>query len=388
MRILKHILMIALIFLMAFSTMTVAFAAVEDTGFSDVSADAWYTDAVMYCTENSLMSGTDETAFSPNESMTRAMLATVLYRMDGSPSVTGTDHFTDTEEDAWYSDGVLWASQNGIISGYNNDTFGTEDAVTREQIAAILWRYAGSPETDVKADFSDEEQISSWAKQAVDWAQSRGYMSGTTGNRFNPVGNATRAEVAAVLMRYQVGQNVSPSEPEMDVNTDTEQNVLVAYFSCTGNTEGVANRISSILDADLYEIIPQIPYTDEDLNYGDDSSRTSLEMNDPSARPAISGNIENMDEYDVVFIGYPIWWGEAPRIINTFLESYDFSGKTIIPFCTSGSSGIGSSAQEIQNSTENAVWMDGHRFGAGATESDVRSWIDGLEVDFVTLAND
>ena len=142
------------------------------------------------------------------------------------------------------------------------------------------------------------------------------------------------------------------------------------------------------MDADLYEIIPQIPYTDEDLNYGDDSSRTSLELNDPSARPAISGNIENMDEYDVVFIGYPIWWGEAPRIINTFLESYDFSGKTIIPFCTSGSSGIGSSAQEIQNSTENAVWMDGHRFGAGATESDVRSWIDGLEVDFVTLAND
>ncbi len=377
--------MFLLAVMLSFSIFVSAFAAVEDTGFSDVLADAWYADAVTYCTENNLMSGTSETEFSPNESMTRSMLASVLYRMAESPSVTGTDSFTDTDEDAWYSDGILWASQNGIVSGYNNSVFGTDDTVTREQIASILWRYAGSPEAGLAENFSDEEQISTWANDAVNWVQNSGYMSGKTGNEFDPLGNATRAEVAAVLMRYQLGQAVSVTEPEDDLNTDTEQKVLVAYFSCTGNTESVANHIKNILSADIYEITPQEPYTVEDLNYSNNSSRSSIEMNDESARPAISGSVENMDDYDVIFLGYPIWWSDAPRIINTFLESYDFSGKTIIPFCTSGSSGIGSSAENIKNLAEDATWLDGHRFGSGATESDVRQWIDSLEMDFAAL---
>ena len=130
-----------------------AFAAVEDTGFADVDANAWYADAAVYCRDNGLMSGTSGTTFSPDTAMTRSMLATVLYRLAGSPAVTGTDAFTDTSDGAWYSDAVLWASQEGIISGYGNGLFGANDPVTREQIATILWRYSGSPAAEAGAAF-------------------------------------------------------------------------------------------------------------------------------------------------------------------------------------------------------------------------------------------
>ena len=157
--------------------------------------------------------------------------------------------------------------------------------------------------------------------------------------------------------------------------------ILVAYFSVTNNTEGVAQKLVDGLGADLYEITPEQPYTDEDLDYGNSKSRTSVEMDDPSARPAISGSVENMEQYDVVFIGYPIWWGEAPRIMSTFIESYDFSGKTIIPFCTSGSSGFGSSDSALRSAASGATWLDGHRFPAGASSEDVLAWAKGLEIN-------
>lgn len=161
-----------------------------------------------------------------------------------------------------------------------------------------------------------------------------------------------------------------------------EHKILVAYFSATNTTEKIAGYIAEELPADLYEIVPEIPYTLADLNYGDSSSRTSIEMNDPNARPAISGSIEDMGQYDTVFLGYPIWWGEAPRIISTFLESYDFSGKTIIPFCTSASSGIGSSATNLHSLTNGADWRDGRRFGSGATQDDMVAWVNSLGLGF------
>lgn len=116
----------------------------------------------------------------------------------------------------------------------------------------------------------------------------------------------------------------------------SDHKILVAYFSATGNTERIAQKLANGLGADLYKITPQQPYTSSDLNYGNSQSRSTLEMNDPSARPAISGTISNIDQYDLIFIGYPIWWGQAPRIISTFVESYDLSGKTLVAFCTSG----------------------------------------------------
>lgn len=160
-----------------------------------------------------------------------------------------------------------------------------------------------------------------------------------------------------------------------------ESKVLVAYFSATNTTEGIAKHIANGLNSDIYEIIPETPYTDADLNYNDSSSRTTIEMNDPEARPAISGSVENMEQYDIIFIGYPIWWGEAPRIIGTFMESYDFSGKTIVPFCTSGSSGIGSSAANLEQLTSDAEWLSGKRFNGDDPLDTVMEWVNGLELD-------
>ena len=157
--------------------------------------------------------------------------------------------------------------------------------------------------------------------------------------------------------------------------------VLVAYFSATNTTEGVAKTIADSLGADLYEITPEQPYTAADLDYHDDKSRSTIEMNDPNARPAISGSVENMDQYDIVFIGYPIWWGEAPRILSTFVESYSFSGKTVVPFCTSGGSGMGSSAKNLEGLTSGATWLSGTRLNSGASHSSVVEWINKFGLD-------
>ncbi len=179
---------------------------------------------------------------------------------------------------------------------------------------------------------------------------------------------------------------IPTATPTVDPSStsDTAANVLVACFSCTGNTRSVADKIVSITGGDLYEIRPKQPYTDADLNYGNSGSRANQEQNDPSSRPEISGAIENIEQYDIIFLGYPIWWGQAPKIMYTFLESYDLAGKTIVPFCTSGSSGIGTSAKNMQPSAGQAKWLDGMRFGAGASEDAVREWIDSLGLFFAS----
>lgn len=155
--------------------------------------------------------------------------------------------------------------------------------------------------------------------------------------------------------------------------------ILVAYFSATGTTRPLAEYAAEHLGADIYEITPQEPYTEEDLAYYTDC-RADREQNDPSARPTIFGGVEDMGQYDVVFIGYPIWHGQAPRIISTFLENYDFAGKTIVPFCTSHSSGIGSSADNLYDLAASAEWLEGKRFGAGTSRDEINGWIDGLDL--------
>lgn len=168
----------------------------------------------------------------------------------------------------------------------------------------------------------------------------------------------------------------SSSEQKEDTS-DTK--LLVAYFSCTGTTRTAAQYAAEILGADIYEITPVDPYTDEDLTYYT-NGRADQEQNDPDVRPAILGNVENMGQYDTVLIGYPLWHGQAPRIINTFLESYDFSGKTLVPFCTSHSSGIGSSAADLHPICPGAKWREGERFSAETSISDVESWLDSLDI--------
>lgn len=171
-------------------------------------------------------------------------------------------------------------------------------------------------------------------------------------------------------------------EEQADAEPESNAKILVAYFSATGTTKALAEYAADAMAADLYEIIPEEPYTDEDLDYGNDQSRSSLEMNDPDARPSISGSVENMEQYDIIFLGYPIWWGDAPRIIASFVESYDFSGKTIVPFCTSGGSGIGSSAKNLHGlAASDVTWLDGERLKSGSSRDDMVNWIGGLGLD-------
>ena len=155
---------------------------------------------------------------------------------------------------------------------------------------------------------------------------------------------------------------------------------LVAYFSASGVTAKVAETLSEAIGADLYEIEPEVPYTKEDLDWTDKQSRSTIEMNDPASRPAIAGKRDNMDDYDTVFVGFPIWWYVAPHIINTFLESYDLTGKTIIPFATSGGSGMGKSNEKLMPSCTGAKLIEGKVFNHSTSHKELTAWVDGLHI--------
>ena len=159
----------------------------------------------------------------------------------------------------------------------------------------------------------------------------------------------------------------------------TGKDVLVVYFSATGTTKAVAEKIAAITGADTYEIKAAQEYTDEDLNWSDSESRSTKEQNDPAVRPEIGNEPVSLEGYSTIYIGFPIWWGEEPRIMDTFVESNNFDGITMIPFCTSSSSGIGMSGKNLAEHAGSGTWLDGQRFGAGASEEDIQSWISGLQ---------
>ncbi len=151
---------------------------------------------------------------------------------------------------------------------------------------------------------------------------------------------------------------------------------LVAYFSASGVTASLAERLAESIGADLHEIQPEVKYTDADLNWMDKKSRSSIEMNDKSFRPAVANKVENMDAYDIVYVGFPIWWYVAPTIINTFLEQYDLTGKTVVPFATSGSSQMGHTNAELKGSCKGANLVEGKRFNANASANELKAWAD------------
>ena len=171
-------------------------------------------------------------------------------------------------------------------------------------------------------------------------------------------------------------------EPSSQPETGGEAGgTLVVYYSATGNTEQVANYIADITGGDLFELEPVEPYTSDDLDWTDDNSRVSQEYYDESLRDVelVADTIENWDSYDTIFIGYPIWWGEAPRIVSTFIESYDFSGKTVVTFSTSG--GSGHNDRSIKELASGANWVTGARLKSNSSQSDVADWITGLGLD-------
>ena len=156
--------------------------------------------------------------------------------------------------------------------------------------------------------------------------------------------------------------------------------ILVVYFSATGTTRGVAEKLADGLSADLYEIVPEEPYTDADLNWNDRNSRTSIETDDPTCRPAIAGELPDLTAYDTVFIGYPIWWGDTPRIVSNFVEHVDLTDKTLAVFFTSGSSGLGSSMEHLERQAGAGSWLAGKRFTARTTVEELTAWAESLGV--------
>lgn len=169
-------------------------------GYSDVPENVWYAKAADYCRSSGLMSGTGGGNFSPDLPMTRAMLASVLYRLSGLPAVSGADGFADVADSAWYAAPVLWASRNGYMQGYGSGRFGPDDPITRQQAAAVLWRFQGSPAVQAEEAFADQAEIAGYALQAAAWAKSAGVISGVPGNRFDPEASVTRAQMAVILM--------------------------------------------------------------------------------------------------------------------------------------------------------------------------------------------
>ena len=197
---------------------------------------------------------------------------------------------------------------------------------------------------------------------------------------------AAAAEETAAAAETEAAATAAESAAETMADTEADPaaegaggDVLVVYFSATGTTKGVAEKIAAITGADTYQILAAQEYSSDDLNWNDSNSRSTLEQNDSSARPEIGSDPVSLEGYKTIYIGYPIWWGEAPRIMDTFVESYDFDGITMIPFCTSSSSGVGRSGKILEENAGSGNWLEGQRFGGGVSEEELQEWIDSLQ---------
>lgn len=342
--------------------------------FTDVPAGSDYAEAVQWASDNGYIYGYGDGRFGVNDNVTRAQLAAIFHRAAGTPAASGTSRFSDAEAGAYYINALSWAETAGLIAGYPDGRFGVGDPVTRQQVATILWRWAGSPAASA-GNYSDENAISAYAQTAVDWSRSNGIIAARSDGRFAPTDNATRGEIVSALYNY-MGKTSAP--PASTGNSK----ILVAYFSASGNTEAVANAIADTLNADLFEMVPETPYTSADLNWTDSSSRVNAEHNDPSKQDVklAKNTVDNWTDYDTVFIGYPIWWGIAAWPVNGFVKNNDFTGKTVIPFCTSTSSGLGQSGTLLAEMANGGNWQEGRRFSERASQSDIAAWANGLDL--------
>ncbi|MBR3465139.1 MAG: flavodoxin [Clostridiales bacterium] len=216
-------------------------------------------------------------------------------------------------------------------------------------------------------------------KKVMTLAVSAAFMCGLASCSKNPVADPSASSASA-----QTEKSLVVTEKETTETSETEKDskfgkALVVYFSCTGNTKDVALKIANEVGCGTYEIVPSKAYTTDDLNYNNKKSRATREQNDKNARPEIEGTVD-LSSYDTIFLGYPIWFAKAPRILCTFVEGQNFEGKKIIPFCTSGSSIIGSSATELAELAQNkGRWISGTRFGANVKSTDVAQWIAVVE---------
>ena len=201
---------------------------------------------------------------------------------------------------------------------------------------------------------------------------------------FAACSNSSNNDTSRASSTTSAPADTQSTDESSDNNTDSSSNskILVVYYSATGSTKAVAETIADTAGADLFEITPVDPYTSDDLNWTNDNSRVSVEHNDESKRdvPLTKTTPDNWSDYDTVFIGYPIWWGIAAWPVNNFVKGNDFSGKTVIPFCTSSSSGLGQSGDLLAEMAGTGNWQDGERFSSGASSSNVESWVNGLDL--------
>ena len=385
-----------------------ALPALAASRYADITGSEWYAEAADALREREIMNGVENNNFGADRTFTRAQLATVLYRMAGSPDVSGTDSFGDTDPGAWYSDAVLWASQNGVVNGTGDGKFGTEAPATQEQLVTMLWRDAGAYELDREKYASDEgvENIASdWAFDAVVWAKAEALIADL--DAFVPKQAANRAQVADIVSRYlllkekyadvdAVSEATQKADEQIQANEPTDMadgGILIAYFSRAGenysvgtidegNTAKLAKEIAAQTGGTLFEIVPTLAYPN---GYEETKTVATRERNN-NERPEIRDEVEDFEQYDTVFIGYPIWWGDLPMILHTFMESYDFTGKTVIPFNTHEGSGQAGTQSTIAHKLSGATVLQGlamrgstaQRLAADGTDAAVNNWLDGL----------
>ena len=408
------------------------------SGFTDAEAGAWYADAVAWTAETGVMAGYGNGVFGVNAPATREQAVTILWRYAGEPAGGAEAAFSDAGSISdWARSAARWADAAGILDGMTADRrFAPQANVKRGELAAMLYRYlsggqgAGPSVKDLVISVGDkefavelEESASTRAlRERLPFTMTMGELNGNEKFCYlaDPLPNAPERPgtiQAGDLMLYgpdclvlfyesfassysytRLGRVADPEGladalgsgdvevtfqlrgQEETPGVTADQRILVAYFSATGTTKALAEYAADILGADLYEIVPEVPYTDDDLDYNNNSSRANQEQSSATARPAISGGVSNMEDYDVVLLGYPIWHGQAPKVISTFLEGYDFTGKTIVPFCTSHSSGIGSSDTNLHALAPVADWCSGRRFAGGAAREAMEEWIGGLDL--------
>ena len=294
---------------------------------------------------------------------------------------------------------ILFTFEGQTVYGTLDDNSVSRDLISRLPLMLTFSDYNGTekiaylPEGSAEWDTSDAPDSCTPAAGDIamyaPWGNlSVFYRSFSESNGLVPLGKLDEGgaekfaamggdfSVTISLADDEKEETEEPEQPEEPENPEQPQKskILVAYFSCTGTTKAVAEKIAELTGGDLYEIVPSDPYTAADLNYNNNNCRANREMNDPSARPAIAGNGIDLSAYDTVIIGYPIWWGTMPRIINTFLDTYDLSGKTVLPFCTSGGSGVSKSVSDIRSAEPGATVKDGLRT-SGANDRNLEGWL-------------
>ena len=366
--------------------------------YRDVDGGEWYAEAANALRERGIMNGMENDSFGPDRTFTRAQLATVLYRMAGSPAVSGEDSFTDTDAGMWYSDAILWSEQNGIINGYGDGLYGTEDSTTQEQLAVMLWRDGGS----YVVEGGGATEASTYAADAVRWLRAENLVN-EAGPSFEPKKPASRAQVADIVYRYLL---LKEKYADVDATSGATRNadapgqdgtaggkVLIAYFSRAGenynvgvidegNTAKLAKEIAAQTGGTLFEIVPAAAYP----SVYDEMLTVATRERENDERPGIGNTLANFAEYDTVFLGYPIWWGDLPMILHTFMESYDFTGKTVIPFNTHEGSGQSGTQSTIASKLSGATVLQGlamrgstaQALKCDGSDATVKNWLDSL----------